>query len=213
MGAGRWLLPMAGASAAALAILSPTAVSPFAATVLAQTQARLSICPSLDSALAGQFSVQSLQMQREGFTVYYTSLCMDGTDTVRPSEGFRVFRRGGMRWDDAGGEDISYYDAGCFMPTVSGQVVCCAVSTGEEGQYTAIFGRSVSPNVATVEADFSNGDVGRMALVKDKFAIVTPALVTAASLRLYDINGKLLHERTLDLEPSARSTGSTGCVP
>ena len=214
MNVRRFALPLAiGALVVGLFALPATAASPFAPTILAHTQARLAVCPSLNSALTGQFNVESLQVQRDGFAVYYTSQCLDDTDALTAGEGFRVYRRGLLDWQDIGGQDIGYYDAGCMLPSLSGQAVCCSVSTGDDGQYTAVFGRALARSTDVVEVTFGNGDAGRMRLVKDKFAIVTPAIVASARLRLYDHDGALLYERTLDLKPWARNTGSTGCAP
>jgi len=203
----------AGALVAGLFILPPTSASPFAPAILAHTQARLAICPSFNSALYGQFTVESLQVQRDGFSVYYSSFCLDNTDALNPGAGFRVFQRGVFDWVDVGGEDISYYDAGCMMPSYAGQIVCCTASTGEHGQYTAVFGRVLAKNASTVEVVYDTGDVGRMRVVNEKFAVASPAIAQGAHLRLYDRDGTLVHERALDLRPWARNTGSTGCAP
>ena len=210
----RIIMPLAiGALAASLFALPATAASPFAPAILANTQARLDVCPAINSALTGQFNVESLQIQRDGFVVYYTSQCLDETATMTAGAGFRVFRRGVFDWQDTGGQDIGYYDAGCMLPSHSGQAVCCTVSAGDDSQYTAIFGRTLARSTDVVEVTFDNGDAGLMHPVNDKFAIVTPAIVASARLRLYDRDGVLLYERTLDLKPWARNTGSTGCTP
>ncbi len=207
-------MPLAvGALVAGLFILPPTSAAPFAPAILAHTQARLSVCPSLNSALSGQFIVESLQVQRDGFSLYYSSLCLDNTDALNPGAGFRVFRRGVFGWVDVGGEDIGYYDAGCMLPSYTGQFVCCTASTGEHGQYTAVFGRVLAKNVDTVEVAYDTGDVGRMRLVSEKFAVASPAIAQGAHLRLYDRDSVLLYERKLDLRLWSRNTGSTGCAP
>jgi len=202
-----------GALAAGLFGLPATAASPFAPVILAQTQARFDICWTLTDALTGQFNVESLQVQRDGFAVYYTSRCSDDAESMTSGEGFRVFRRGMLAWQDVGGQDIGYYDAGCMLPSVSGQAVCCTVSVDEDAQYTAVFGRVLKSRALIIEVQFANGGTSRMRLVKDKFAVVTPAITSSATLRLYDQAGILLYQRALDLNTSARSSGSTGCVP
>jgi hypothetical protein len=194
-------------------VLSPISLSPFATTILAHTQTRFTICPSPTSVFTEQFNVEALQVQRDGFAVYYTSECTDEMSILQPGEGFRVYSRDALRWVDVGGEDIRYYDAGCMMPSYTGQPMCCSVSTGEEGRYTAVFGRALNKDIDMVEVAFDSGDQSRMRIINGKFAIAISHIATHATLRMFARDGALLHERDLDLRPWARNTGGTGCPP
>lgn len=211
--AKRIALPLIAVSAASLLTLSVTTAAPFAPPILAQTQTRLNVCSSLSAALSGTYEVASVQLLRDGFTVYYTSACADPGEAPTPAAGFRAYRRNWLGWQDLGGEDVSYYDAGCINPSASRRAVCCSVSLGEEGNYTAIFGRANTPDVAMIEVAFADGSIGRMQVVNQKFAITNPLVVASAQLRAFDHNGRVLEDTALDLSDDARATGATGCVP
>lgn len=206
-------VPLIAACVVALLTLPVISALPFAPLILAQTQTRLAICPSIRSALWDTFRAEAVQGYPDGFTVYYTALCTNIVDALEPGEGFRTYRRGWLGWQDLGGEDVSYYDAGCINPAASRRAVCCSVSLGEEREYTAVFGRANRPDVALVEVAFANGGVGRMQVVNQKFAIANPSVAAWARLRAFDRNGRVLEDTSLDLSDDARAAGATGCVP
>lgn len=211
--AKRIAVPLIAVGAASLLTLPVTTAVPFAPPILAQTQTRLNVCSSLSAALSGKYEVSAVQLMGQGFTVYYTSACADPGAAPTPAAGFRAYRRNWLGWQDLGGEDVSYYDAGCINPSASRRAVCCSVSLGEEAQYTAIFGRANTADVAMVEVAFADGSVGRMQVVNQKFAIANPAVVAWAHLRAFDRNGLVLEDASLDLSEDARASGTTGCVP
>jgi hypothetical protein len=201
-----------GSAMCATLILPPTLVSPFAPPLLAQTQVRWLACPSPQLALKGSYAVQTLVVVRDGFSVFYRAACDDVTGSTTPTEAFRVVKRGWLSWRDLGGEDVSFYDAGCVQPTTSGQSVCCMVSLGEAEQYTAVFGRAVLPSVASVELTFDNGDVGRADVIGEKFVVATPYVASSAYMKVFDARGAVLDTIALDLSDDALASGATGCV-
>ncbi len=202
-----------GAAACATVVLPPTLVAPFAAPLLAQTQVRYAACPSVQLALKGGYRVQALVVLRDGFTTFYSAACDDVTGSATPTEAFRVVKRDWLRWRDLGGEDISYYDAGCLQPTHTGQSICCSISLGESEQYTAVFGRAVSPAVTQVEVTFDNGEIARVAITGEKFVIASPHVARTGLIRVLDSTGALLDSIPLDLSDDARASGATGCLP
>ena len=211
----RVILPLVvlGAATCAVFVLPPTLIAPFAAPLLAQTQVRYAACPSIQLALNGSYLVQSLAVLPDGFAVFYRAACDDVSGSTTPTEAFRVVKRGWLSWRDLGGEDISYYDAGCVQPTSTGQSICCTVSLGENEQYTAVFGRAVSPDAQWVEVVFDNGDVTRVGVIGEKFVIASPVVMHSGLIRVLNSAGGLLDSTPLDLSDDARASGTTGCLP
>jgi hypothetical protein len=201
---------LAGAVALGLSALPPTAQAPFAATILAQTAARLAICPAPADLILNNVRVESLQQAGDGFGVFYSATCL-GDGITAPPAGFLVFQREGYSWQNLGGEDISYYDAGCMTPRVAGQKLCCMVSNGDDSRYTAVFGLVLASNVKQIEIAFADGAVLRSGIVEHRFAIARPAVAQAGELRALASDGRVLDAFPLDLSAGAQMRGITGC--
>jgi hypothetical protein len=199
-----------GAVALGLAMLPPTTQSPFAAAILAHTLARLAVCPAPADMVSGKVRIETLHVAGDGFGVVYSAACMnDGI--AAPAAGFLVYMREGWRWQNLGGEDISYYDAGCFLPGIAGQKLCCLVSSGYDGNYTAIFGLVLAVNVEIIEIAFADGEVLRSTIVNHRFAIARPGVMKAGVLRALAADGLVLETFPLDLSAGAQMRGTTGC--
>jgi hypothetical protein len=198
------------AMALGLAMLPPTAQSPFAAAILAHTLARLAVCPAPVDVASGKVRIETLHVTGDGFGVVYSAACM-GEGIAAPAAGFLVYMREGWRWQNLGGEDISYYDAGCFLPSVARQKLCCLVSNGVDGNYTAIFGLVLAVNVKIIEITFADGEVLRSTIVNHRFAIARPGVMKAGEVRALDADGGVLETFPLDLSAGAQMHGTTGC--
>ena len=228
-----FLLISIGAVTVGLLIAPPTLAAPFAVPLLAQTVVRLSVCPAQEVDLSSglrdsigalrnnlahvrtrtqNFRVEATQVFGDGFTTYYRTTCDDLAGGTYDVEGFRTLRRDGIFWRDLGGEELGFYDAGCITTETPGQKMCCSVSMGEQEQYMAVLGHTLTPDVAVVEVDFDNGDVGRMAVTHEKFAISSPHRANSGRIRLFNRSGLLLDEVALDLSADARAAGATGCI-
>jgi hypothetical protein len=201
---------IAGALALAISALPPAVQAPFAATILAQTVARLAICPALADLIQNNVRVESLQQAGDGFGVFYSASCA-GDGITAPPAGFLVFQRAGFSWQNLGGEDISYYDAGCMTPRVAGQKLCCLVSNGDERTYTAVFGLVLAANVKRIEIAFADGEVIRSSIVDHRFAIARPGVMEAGEMRALAADGRVLDAFRLDLSAGAQVRGTTGC--
>lgn len=212
MGLGRATMPVmvAGAVALGLVALPPTAQSPFAAAILAQTLARLAVCPAPADVIDDKVRINSLQVAGDGFGVSYSAACVNDGMTAPPA-GFIVFQRDGFSWQNLGGEDISYYDAGCMTPRIAGQKLCCMVSNGDEGRYTAVFGLVLASNVKIIEVAFADGEVLRSGIVDHRFAVARPGVVDAGEVRALGFDGRVIDAFPLDLSAGAQMHGTTGC--
>ena len=212
MGRVRQTMPLliAGAMALGWTALLPAAQSPFTAPILAQTLARFAICSAPMDLINNKVKIESLQEAGDGFSVFYSAVCL-GDGVTAPPAGFLVFQRNGMTWQNLGGEDISYYDAGCLTTRMPGQKVCCLVSNGDDGNYTAVFGLVLASNVKAIEIVYSDGEVLRSSIVDHRFALSRPGVAQRGELRALSNDGLVVESILLDMRVVAQQRGTTGC--
>ena len=214
MGRVKQAMPLlvAGAMVLGMAALPPAMQSPFTATILAQTMARLAICPAPADLINNNVHVESLQIAGDGFGVFYSADCA-GNGLTAPPAGFVVFQRDGLAWQNLGGEDISFYDGGCMTPASAGQRLCCLVSNGDDGRYTAVFGLVLAANVKSIQIEFDDGEMLRSAIVDHRFAIARPGVMRGGWVRALAADEGVIDSFLLDMSAMAQGAGATGCRP
>ncbi|MBD2019563.1 hypothetical protein H6F43_05110 [Leptolyngbya sp. FACHB-36] len=134
-----------------------------------------------------------------GKSVVYQATCRNNSS--KPSlaiVGYSMFERHGLNWSPAGGGS-----AGSPLNASSPQKLAQFVasqSTNQGNRYAAVHGQILSPQVATIEAQFSNGKLLRDDGNGEMFAIVEAGATRVCQVRLLGANGQVLQRHQVGSE-------------
>jgi hypothetical protein len=141
---------------------------------------------------AATFQVVATRQWERGAVVLYTY--------VRPAQGqtppLQIFGydlvedRGGGSWRITGGGE-----GGRPGPPPAKELISYSSGSGwnrVRGDFSIVYGRTLAPQVAFVEATFDNGQVLRDGTGDGFFVLITPVSTTPCELRALDAEGQVL---------------------
>lgn len=171
---------------------------------------RRSLTQGASPEVAATFRVLGTREWEGGVIVLYaTHEAAEGDRPAMQMFGYTLTRRQGGSWISTGGGAF-----GGSAPPSAEQLVDYGIGTNND--LAIIFGRTLAPEVAAVEATFSNGESARDATEDGVFALVSEGAASACELRVLGADDRELGRFDLTPHPAPgkeRGRPENACPP
>lgn len=173
------------------------------------------VCPNNSDVKAENFRVISTQRWSQGIVVLYSARCPveDRKASMQWVFGHKLVKRNGISWEISGSQSYnSSATSGKPEKLIDYRISKSMKQDGD--RYTVVYGQSLKPKVAMVEATFDNGQILRDHSNNGTFALVAAGATGVCEVRVLGADHQILQQEDLVIPKQVRHRNQyQKCLP